>query len=74
MVTYAVADPAAGWGGREIYAAAFDGPLFYDLFLQSWGGHGPLGPLVPLDPLLIWNIYSSLSFILTIQIYYQQVV
>ena len=31
-----VADPAAGLGGKkhEIYAAAFDGHLFYDLFLQ----------------------------------------
>ena len=35
---------------HEIYVAAFGGHLFYDLFLQDWGGHGPLGP--PLDPLL----------------------
>ena len=28
---------------HEIYAAAFDGHLYYDLFLQGGGGHGPLG-------------------------------
>ena len=47
-------DPVAGWGGgakkHEIYMAAFGGHLFYDLFLQDLGGHGPLGS--PLDPLL----------------------
>ena len=26
------------------YTAAFGGHLFYDLFSQSWGGHGPLTP------------------------------
>ena len=39
-------DPAAEWGGgkkHEIYMAAFGGHLFYDLFVQGWGGHGPLG-------------------------------
>ena len=46
----------AGWGGggkkHEIYVAAFGGHLFYDLFIQGWGGgHGPLG--TPLDPLLV---------------------
>ena len=36
---------------HEIYVAAFGGHLFYDLFVQGWGGdHGPLG--TPLDPLL----------------------
>ena len=35
---------------HEIYVAAFVGHLFYNLFLQDQGGHGPLGP--PLDPLL----------------------
>ena len=34
---------------HEIYAAAFGGHLFYDLYLQSRGG---LTPLPPLDPLL----------------------
>ena len=29
---------------HEIYAAAFGGHLFYDLFSQGQGGHGPLGP------------------------------
>ena len=29
---------------HEIYAAAFSGHLFYDLFSQGQGGHGPLGP------------------------------
>ena len=30
---------------HEIYAAVKGGHLFYDLFLQGWGGgHGPLGP------------------------------
>ena len=47
------AEPHSGGGssGRvrgaekhEIYAAAFGGHLFYDLFLQGQGGHGPLGP------------------------------
>ena len=45
--------PSSGSSGRvrggaekhEIYAAAFGGHLFYDLFLQGRGGHGPLGPL-----------------------------
>ena len=37
---------------HEIYAVAFGGHLFYDLFSQGrGGGHGPLGP--PLDPLLL---------------------
>ena len=49
---------------HEIYAAAFGGHLFYDLFSQGWGGYGPLGP--PLDPLLRkrslgqGNIFSSM--------------
>ena len=32
-------------GGKkhEIYVAAFGGHLFYDLFVQGWGRHGPLG-------------------------------
>ena len=29
---------------HEIYAAAFGGHLFYDLFSQGQGGHGPLAP------------------------------
>ena len=29
---------------HEIYAAAFSGHPFYDLFSQGRGGHGPLGP------------------------------
>ena len=34
------------WGGKKdgIYAAAFSGHLFYDLFSQDWGDHGPLPP------------------------------
>ena len=28
---------------HEIYVASFGGHLFYDLFVQGWGGHGPLG-------------------------------
>ena len=34
------------WGAEkhEIYKAAFGGNLFYDLFSQGQGGHGPLGP------------------------------
>ena len=35
---------------HEIYVAAFGGHLFYDLFVQGWGGHGPSVP--PPDPLL----------------------
>ena len=39
-------------GGKkhEIYVAAFGGHLFYDLFVQGWGGMAPSVP--PLDPLL----------------------
>ena len=56
-------DPAAGWGGggkkHEIYVAVFGGHLFYDLFVQSWGGHGPLGtprgPLLWLVPGFFWG-------------------
>ena len=34
---------------HEIYVAAFDGHLFYDLFSQGQGeGHGPLAPPDPL--------------------------
>ena len=29
---------------HEIYVAAFGGHLFYDLFSQGRGSHGPLGP------------------------------
>ena len=29
---------------HEIYAVAFSSHLFYDLFSQDRGGHGPLGP------------------------------
>ena len=36
---------------HEIYAAAFGGHLFYDLFLQGRGGPWP--PWPPLDPLLM---------------------
>ena len=43
-----VANPAGRVEGRgekhEIYAAAFVGHLFYDLFLQGQRGHGPLRP------------------------------
>ena len=39
------------WTLHEIYVAAFGGHLFYDLFVQGWGDHGPLG--TPLDPLLL---------------------
>ena len=31
------------WGHPLIYAAEFGGHLFYDLFVQGWGGHGSLG-------------------------------
>ena len=33
-----------GAGKHEIYVGAFSGHLFYDLFSQGRGGHGPLGP------------------------------
>ena len=48
-----VADPVAGWGWfkHEIYAAAFGGHLFYDLFSQGRGEAWP--PRPPPDPLLI---------------------
>ena len=35
---------------HEIYVGAFGSHLFYDLFSQGQGGHGPSAPL--LDPLL----------------------
>ena len=38
---------------HEIYVAAFGGHLFYDLFVQGWGGGGPWPPRHPLDPLLL---------------------
>ena len=33
-------------GGRETWnlCGRLQRPLFYDLFSQGWGGHGPLGP------------------------------
>ena len=53
----AMHNPSIGSSGRvggakkhEIYVATFGGHLFYDLFVQGWGGHGPLS--TPLDPLL----------------------
>ena len=43
--------PGGGRGKKhEIYGAAFGGHLFYDLFLQGWGGMAPSAP--HLDPLL----------------------
>ena len=44
MVT--VADPGKGGGAEkhEIYAAAFGGHIFYDLFLQGQGGPWPPRP------------------------------
>ena len=40
--------PGGGEGGRcekhEIYVAAFGGHLFYDLFVQGWGGMAPSAP------------------------------
>ena len=49
----AVEDPAAARGAQkhEIYAVAFGGHLFYDLFSQGKGDHGPLATPPP-DPLL----------------------
>ena len=48
---------SSGWGGgakkHKIYGAAFGGHLFYDLFLQGWGGPWP--PRHPLDLLLIYE-------------------
>ena len=50
-----------GRGGNkhEIYVAAFGSHLFYDLFVQVWGGHGPLG--TPLDPLLHTHTPQTLT-------------
>ena len=39
---------------HEIYAAAFSGHLFYDLFSQGQGGMAPSPP--PPDPLLTYVI------------------
>ena len=48
---------------HEIYAAAFGGHLFYDLFLQGQGGPWP--PWPPLDPLLLTRSYLVYSSLLT---------
>ena len=48
-------------GGAEkhkIYAAAFGGHLFYDLFSQGQGGPSP----PPLDPLLIFSVSEAISW------------
>ena len=42
---------------HEIYAATIGGHLFYDLFLQGRGNHGPLDP--PPDPLLHYLFDSA---------------
>ena len=51
-----IQQPGGGGGGgkkHEIYVAAFGGHLFYDLFVQGWGG-GAMAPSAPaLDPLLL---------------------
>ena len=40
--TRSASDPAAGGPKKhEIYMAAFGGHLFYDLFVQGWGGAWP---------------------------------
>ena len=48
LTNYPASDPAAGGGEgakkHEIYMATFGSHLFYDLFLQDQGGHGPLTP------------------------------
>ena len=48
MTTIGDSSGSSGWvrgaEKNEIYAAAFGGHLFNDLFLQDQGGHGPLGP------------------------------
>ena len=38
---------------HEIYAAAFGGHLFYDIFLQGQGRGGDMAPLAHPDPLLV---------------------
>ena len=45
------------WLGRgaKKHVDAFGSHLFYDLFVQGLGGHGPLG--TPLDPLLYLPVY-----------------
>ena len=53
-------DPAAGGGGKkhEIYVAAFGGHLFYDLFVQGWGGGpGPLG-----TPWIRYCVFTRILF------------
>ena len=52
MYLHQASAAADGGGGKkhEIYVAAFDGHLFYDLFVQGLGG--PWLPQHPLDPLL----------------------
>ena len=59
-----------GEGGvekHEIYVAAFSGHLFYDLFSQGQGGHGPLAPpgsaTVQLNPEEKTNMFAIFLFI-----------
>ena len=47
---------------HEIYAATFGGHLFYDLFLQGRGGHGPLGPPGSATVLIHWKFISWTSW------------
>ena len=48
---------------HEIYATAFGGHLFYDLFSQGWGGGGGIAPSAPADPLLIlFSINNSVTW------------
>ena len=54
-----------GGGGKkhEIYATAFGGHLFYDLFLQGRGGHVPLPPppgSAAGDPVAEWLLRPTL--------------
>ena len=44
---------------HEIYAAAFGGHLFYDLFSQ--GQWGSMAPSAPLDPLLLVTMRARSS-------------
>ena len=50
---------------HEISAVAFDSHLFYDLFSQGQGGHGPLGH--PLDPLLLFTYFTTIDLIVSCQ-------